>query len=115
MKKLIISLPLILALGLSACGSSRTTVQEEAAAPAAVTESAEPTMPSTVPTIPEDDQKRILEENRSLWAFTDPFESPWFYTFTDLDCNGRTEVIAATTQGTGIYTYAHLEVRASNT
>ncbi len=113
MKKIVILLALILALGLSACGSSRTTVQEEAAAPAAVTESAEPTMPSTVPTIPEDEQKRILEENRSLWAFTDPFESPWFYTFTDLDCNGRTEVIAATTQGTGIYTYAHFyEVRA---
>ena len=55
-----------------------------------------------------DAQAELLEKNRELWAFNDPYASPWFYTFTDLDHNGRFEVLAASTQGTGIYTYAHL-------
>ena len=118
MKKLMILLFLIPALGLSACGGSRAPAQNtaapvEAQPAAAPVESAVPTMPSTVPDIPVEEQTRILEENRSQWAFTDPYDSPWFYAFTDLDCNGRVEVIAATTQGTGVFTYAHFyEVRA---
>ena len=54
-----------------------------------------------------EEQKQIIEDNRELWAFTEPYDSPWFYTYTDLDHNGRLEVIAATTQGSGIYTYAN--------
>ena len=54
-----------------------------------------------------EEQKQMIEDNRELWAFTDPYDSPWFYTFTDLDHNGRLEVIAATTQGSGIFTYAN--------
>ena len=60
-----------------------------------------------------EEQRAILEANRSLWEFTEPWESPWFYAFTDLDHNGRQEVIAASTQGSGIFTYAHFyEVKA---
>ncbi len=59
-------------------------------------------------TLPTDaDQRRIIEENRSLWAFEDPYDSPWYYTIVDMDHNGLLEVLAATTQGTGVYTYAH--------
>ncbi len=54
-----------------------------------------------------EEQKQMIEGNRELWAFTEPYDSPWFYTFTDLDHNGRLEVIAATTQGSGIFTYAN--------
>ncbi len=60
------------------------------------------------PQLPLETQKQILEANRSLWEFTEPYDSPWFYTFADLDHNGRLEVIAATTQGSGIYTYGRL-------
>ena len=60
------------------------------------------------PQLPLETQQQVLEANRSLWAFTEPYDSPWFYTFTDLDHNGRLEVIAATTQGSGIFTYGRL-------
>ncbi len=101
MKRCFGILVLILAavLLLSACGGRNAEtvtqpVQEQAAA-------AEPTgMPAA-------QQRELLEENRDSWAFTEPYESPWFYTFTDLDHNGRLEVIAASTQGTGVFTYAH--------
>ncbi len=54
-----------------------------------------------------EEQTAILEENRDLWAFDDFCDSPWYYTFVDLDHNGLLEVIAASTQGSGIFTYAH--------
>ena len=55
-----------------------------------------------------EEQRRLLEENRSLWAFDEGEYAPdWYYTFTDLDHNGLPEVISASTQGSGIFTYAH--------
>lgn len=57
---------------------------------------------------PMEEQRRILEENRSLWAFEEEEYSPdWYYAFTDLDHNGLLEVLSASTQGSGIFTYAH--------
>ena len=41
------------------------------------------------------------------WSFKEVWESPWFYSFADLDRNGRLEVAAATLQGTGLYTTAN--------
>ncbi len=84
----------VLLFGSSACGRT---------APAAT--------PSPVPTqqvLPAMEQRRVLEENRALWAFPeeDVYYDPWFYTFTDLDHNGQMEVLAASTQGSGIFTYA---------
>ena len=64
----------------------------------------------------EDEQRALLEACRSQWAFTDPYDTPWYYTFVDLDHNGRLEVIAATTQGSGVFTRAHYyEVNADMT
>ncbi len=55
-----------------------------------------------------EEQRRILEDNRSLWAFDEDDYSPdWYYAFTDLDHNGLLEVLAASTQGSGMFTYAH--------
>ena len=56
-----------------------------------------------------EEQRRILEENRSLWTFDEGEYAPdWYYAFTDLDHNGLLEVLSASTQGSGIFTYAHL-------
>ncbi|MBP5167413.1 MAG: hypothetical protein ILP09_09175, partial [Oscillospiraceae bacterium] len=66
---------------------------------------AEAMLPSSAPSAEE--QKSILEANRSLWAFDDGQSAPdWYYAFTDLDRNGLLEVISASTQGSGIFTYA---------
>ncbi|MBR6352851.1 MAG: hypothetical protein IKS25_01900, partial [Oscillospiraceae bacterium] len=91
------------ALLLSLCGCAGKEKQEETAAAPQEAERAQSA--GAAPSF--DQQRRILEAARSLWEFSEPYyESPWFYTFTDLDHNGRLEVIAATTQGTGIFTYA---------
>lgn len=101
-RKLFSVLVLAAAVCLGSCGgtaggrSSGSSASAEAAAAAEGNASA----------IPQETQLQILQANRDLWAFQDPYESPWFYTFTDLDGNGRLEVIAATTQGSGIFTYA---------
>ena len=117
---------MLLAVSLTACGGrgeapgSAGTVPAEAAAPtaantAAPTAAQEPAQ-TAEPPLSEAEQIAVLEENRELWAFSDPYDSPWYYTYTDLDHNGRMEVIAATTQGTGVYTYAHFwEVTADGT
>ena len=54
-----------------------------------------------------DEQREILMRCYNDWAFLDSYAEPWYYTFTDLDHNGRLEVIAASTQGSGIFTYLH--------
>ena len=59
------------------------------------------------PPMAEEEQRALIEKNRALWAFGADAE-PWFYAFTDLDHNGRLEVIAASTQGSGLYTYGEL-------
>ncbi|MBQ9661960.1 MAG: hypothetical protein IJV40_02270 [Oscillospiraceae bacterium] len=113
MKKLAVLLCVLTALSLCACGGSAVVIEDaKGPAPTPGTDLTA-TMPGTAPSMPEDMQKQLLEDNRALWAFTEAYESPWFYTFTDLDHNGRLEVIAASTQGTGVFTYANFyEVRA---
>jgi len=92
-------------LPLPACAGRSPEVQHTAApAPTA----APTATPAPTVQLAESVQKLILEDNRSLWAFQEPYDTPWFYTFTDLDHNGRLEVIAACTQGSGVYTYAHM-------
>lgn len=89
--------------------ASQTGESMPAAAPTASTEGETAEVPA-VPDggLPLEEQHRILEENRSLWAFDEDEYSPdWYYTFTDLDRNGLLEVLSASTQGSGIFTYAH--------
>lgn len=50
-----------------------------------------------------DDQLGVIAANSGLWKQTDEFGS-WGFTVTDLDQNGRLEIISASTQGTGMYT-----------
>ena len=82
---------------LTGCGQS--------APEAPIEESFTPIQPVTLPGAAE--QEALLEQNRALWEFGG-YETAWFYAFTDLDHNGRLEVIAATTQGSGVFTYGHL-------
>ena len=116
MKRTIILLGLVLAMLLSACGRGETP-----GATAAPTEAPDATIapvetppaatPDTepAPTFPApEEQRRILEENRGLWTFDEEGWTPdWYFAFTDLDHNGLLEVLAASTQGSGVYTYAH--------
>ena len=49
-------------------------------------------------------QINLIAENSSLWKQDVEFGN-WGYTVTDLDHNGRLEIISASVQGTGFYTY----------
>lgn len=60
-----------------------------------------------------EEQFNILYNNMKLWNKTS-LAAEYYYTVTDLDGNGRLEIIAAVTQGTGIFTYADFyEVNSS--
>ena len=60
----------------------------------------------------EDQQRALIMDHYDLWAETWSYGEDWFYTITDLDHNGRLEVITASLQGSGLYTYADIwEVR----
>ena len=123
MKWLTLFLSLLLLFSLIGCGNTskakpvattpftETVSPVEAAPPAVSAEPSSPSVsaiPSTVPAMPAEQQKQLIMNHYEKWAYTEPWESPWFYTFTDLDHNGRLEVIAACLQGTGFYTYAHI-------
>ncbi|MDO5445239.1 MAG: hypothetical protein Q4F31_06440 [Eubacteriales bacterium] len=86
MKKSVLSLMLILTLVISAVGiipaSADTSLSSEK-------------------------QLEIIMDNVSLWNCNDSY-SVYSYAITDLDGNGRLEVFAAITEGTGIYTYGKL-------
>ena len=109
---------LILLLGMVGCGknslsAANATLQPSAATAAQENPVEETALPEAAKAMPAEQQEALIMANYDLWAYTEPWDSPWFYTFTDLDHNGRLEVIAAVTQGTGVYTYVHCyEVRA---
>ena len=48
-------------------------------------------------------QLELIADNAELWQ-PDEVYSFWGYTVTDLDRNGRLEIISASLQGTGLYT-----------
>ena len=105
---------LILCLLLTGCGAKKTAapVSDDPAVEAAgaVAQSAAPAaaaMTATVPPIPLEEQQKILESNRELWAFDEQYQPPYFYTFTDLDHNGRLEVLSATVQGSSGFTFVY--------
>ena len=55
----------------------------------------------------EEVQRAFILDRYDSWAT--PWQNgteDWYYTFTDLDHNGRLELITASLQGTGLFTYA---------
>ncbi len=66
----------------------------------------------SVPTVSVEEQTKLIMDNSELWAQSDEYDE-WFYTITDLDRNGRCEVIISSLQGSGLYTYSeYYEVNA---
>ena len=55
-------------------------------------------------TMSEHEQAAVIESLKSEWLPQADFDE-WYYAITDLDHNGRCEVICASLQGTGLYTY----------
>ena len=107
-RAIVLALSLACLLLLAGCAKkSSEVVKVPSASPQAAASAPSEPAQAAAPSVSLEEQRAILEANRSLWEFTEPWESPWFYSFTDLDHNGRQEVIAASTQGTGIFTYAH--------
>lgn len=51
-------------------------------------------------------QREWIEDNYELWEFQDLYDTPWFYSITDLDHNGRAEVTTAYVHGAGLFTTA---------
>lgn len=51
-------------------------------------------------------QLQVMADQVELWAGDDRFGAEYRYTVTDLDQNGRLELIVSTLQGSGLYTYS---------
>ena len=69
----------------------------------AVTEGSEPTVLSV------DSQLALIAESKNQWMRSDDFLSPtMLYAVTDLDQNGRLEIIYGCNMGTGMFTYAEV-------
>lgn len=82
--------------------------------PAPATEPTEPTAPDL--SSPQE-QIKLLMNQAALWQVpSEGASETYYYAVTDLDRNGRLEILAASTQGTGIYTYGTVhEVSADYT
>lgn len=93
-----LSLALLTVLGLAACGAASAS-----AAQPAPTSTPEPT-----PALSYEEQRALIESLRAVWDGADEFLDTWYYAFTDLDGNGRLEIVTASCQGTGLFTYARV-------
>ena len=106
-KKLTILAALLCCLCLSACaGRQAETVHLPEASPTAAPTPV-PTMPLPTPApMSEADQRALIERFRGLWEPDLSYET-WFSAITDLDHNGRLEVLTASLQGSGLYTWVN--------
>ena len=105
-------LALAMLAALSACGAERqgeTVNVPPAASPTPAQAQTENTGTQTEearPKVTDAEQRQLIEQYADLWTVKDS-PDPWFYAITDLDHNGRLEVIAASMQGSGLFTYAN--------
>ena len=96
---------------LSGCAISGRELAAAALGPAgiSVVVGAAPIAPSQPVTMPSPllntaQQIQLLERCRTQWAFGSTEAVSWSYAYTDLNRNGRLEVLAAATQGTSSFT-----------
>ncbi len=54
------------------------------------------------------EQLALIADHADVWKQDDEFVPLWGYIVTDLDQNGRLEIISASLQGTGMYTYMNV-------
>lgn len=108
MKRILLFLMTIFVLA----GCGKNAAPEETTVPETTVIQETETIPETTEavTVPfEKEQAPLILAQRKIWEQEDFSEfQPWWYTFTDLDHNGRMEVFAAITQGTGIFTTGKL-------
>lgn len=107
MKKLIVLLlSAAMLISLCACGKAAAPAQS---LPAEPQETAAPITPEADTAAPEEldytGQLELIEALRPAWTPEYTY-SEWHWCVTDLDRNGRYEVITASLQGTGLYTWA---------
>ena len=105
---LAILLSLSLVLALAACGKSEAPSVDipdpKGADPVETTEGTEPADSSVDKSVPlYDDQLQLMADNADVWLSEDGFGQT-LYAVTDLDENGRYELISSLTQGTGQFT-----------
>lgn len=95
--KRILSVIIAIILLLSGCANNGDNQTDE-------TTLLEPPSPSSV-----EGQLSLLLNQSDVWLVNSGDESEkYYYTVTDFDQNGRLELFAASTQGTGIFTYGSL-------
>lgn len=108
MKRILLFLMTMIVL--AGCGKNAAPVETTVPDTTVIQETE--TVPETTEavTVPfEKEQAPLILAQREIWEQEDFSEyEPWWYTFTDLDHNGRMEVFAAITQGTGIFTTGKL-------
>jgi len=112
MKKAMILPALVLALAMTGCGNvskesggvhsvptvfNETVISDE---PAASGEQEVEELHSI------EAQVQVIASNIDLWAGPEDYADVYFYAVTDLDGNGRLEIIASNMGGTGVYTYS---------
>ena len=107
-KKLsILAAVLLCCLALTACGGKKTeTVHLPDPAPTSAPTSVPTMAPATPAPMSEADQRMLIERFRGLWEPDLSYET-WFSAITDLDHNGRLEVLTASLQGSGLFTWVN--------
>ncbi len=53
-------------------------------------------------------QIKLLADSQNQWQQPEDMGAPYYYAVTDLDRNGRLEILAMSTQGTGVFTYGKI-------
>ena len=108
---------LLCCLALCAC-SAKQAAPAPAASPTPTPADIYAATPTPAPTqapMSEADQRALIERSRALWQPDLSYET-WFSTVTDLDHNGRLEILTASLQGTGLFTWVNVwEVNESFT
>lgn len=108
---------LLCCLALCACSAKQAT-PAPAASPTPTPADIYAATPTPAPTpapMSEADQCALIERSRALWQPDLSYET-WFSTVTDLDHNGRLEILTASLQGTGLFTWVNVwEVNESFT
>ena len=107
MKKIAV-FPMLLLCGLllTACGRQAKSETVNLPAPSQTPAPVVTAVPPTPAPMSEADQRSLIERNSAVWMPDTRYET-WYYTTTDLDRNGRLEVLTASPQGSGLYTYVN--------
>lgn len=95
-------------LALNGCGSAANKSDTDAASNNLPGQGAPPASGNSN-TVNYDSQLQLIAEQAAVWmGDTELIAEPYFYAVTDLDQNGRLEIIQSSCQGTGLYTYTNL-------